>query len=51
LGTGVAGGKGLVIIRYPNSYSAPQSTTGSPVVVSSGGFRIYIFTSSGSITF
>jgi hypothetical protein len=40
-----------VIIRYPDSFAAPTATTGSPTVTVSGGFRIYQWTSSGSITF
>jgi hypothetical protein len=48
---GANGGKGIVIIRYADSYSAAISTTGSPGVVVSGGFRKYTFNDSGSITF
>jgi hypothetical protein len=40
-----------VIIRYPDIFAAPTATTGSPTVTVSGGFRIYRWTSSGSITF
>jgi hypothetical protein len=46
-----AGGSGVVIIRYPDSFLAATSTTGSPTVTVTGGFRIYRWTSSGSITF
>jgi hypothetical protein len=45
------GGSGIVIIRYPDNYDAAASTTGSPTVTVSGGYRIYTWTSSGSITF
>lgn len=45
------GGSGRVIIRYPDSYSAAVSTTGSPSYSVSDGYRTYIWTSSGSITF
>jgi hypothetical protein len=49
--TSGAGGSGIVIIRYPSSYKLAASTTGSPTVTTSGGFNIYQWTSSGSITF
>jgi hypothetical protein len=40
-----------VIIRYADSYPAASATTGSPTITVAGGFRIYQWTSSGSITF
>jgi hypothetical protein len=40
-----------VILRYPDTYSLATSTTGSPTVTTTGGYRIYKFTGSGSITF
>jgi hypothetical protein len=46
-----AGGSGVVIIRYPDSYALATSTTGGPTVSTTGGYRIYKWTSSGSITF
>jgi hypothetical protein len=46
-----AGGSGIVILRYPDTFKSASSTTGSPTISTSGGFRIYKFTSSGSITF
>jgi len=46
-----AGGSGIVIIRYADSYPAAASTTGSPTITVAGGHRVYKGTSSGSITF
>jgi hypothetical protein len=46
-----AGGSGVVIIRYPDSYAAAISTTGSPVIDVSGGYRTYTFIATGTITF
>jgi hypothetical protein len=40
-----------VIIRYPDTFSLASSTTGSPTVATTGGYRIYTYTASGSITF
>jgi hypothetical protein len=40
-----------VIVRYPSSYSEAATTSGSPTVTVSGGYRIYEWTGSGSITF
>jgi hypothetical protein len=39
-----------VIIRYSDSYPAATSTTGTPTVTVSGGYRTYKFTGNGSIT-
>jgi hypothetical protein len=50
-GGGGNGGSGVVIIRYSDSYNLATSTTGSPTITTSGGYRIYKFTGSGSITF
>jgi hypothetical protein len=47
---GGTGGSGVVIIRWPDSLPAATSTTGSPTVTVTGGYRIYTFTGSGSIT-
>jgi hypothetical protein len=49
-GIGGTGGSGIVIVRHPDT-DAAATTTGSPTVTTSGGFRIYTFTGSGSITF
>jgi len=48
---GGAGGSGIVILRYPSTSSAASSTTGSPTIVISGGYRYYTWTGNGSITF
>jgi hypothetical protein len=45
------GSSGVVIIRYLDTYPAAASTTGSPTIATTGGYRIYTWTSSGSITF
>jgi hypothetical protein len=50
-GTGGAGGSGTVIIRYPTTFSLASSTTGNPTITTTGGYNIYTWTSSGSITF
>jgi len=50
-GTGGTGGSGIVIVRYPDSYLVATSTTGSPTITVAGGYRVYVWTSSGSITF
>jgi len=48
-GLGGNGGSGVVIIRHSSEVTA-SATTGSPTVTTSGGYRIYTFTGSGSIT-
>jgi len=49
-GNGGNGGSGVVILRYPDTFPLAASTSGSPTVVTSCGYRIYTFTASGSIT-
>jgi hypothetical protein len=39
-----------VAIRYLDSFLAAASTTGSPTITVSGGYRTYTWTGSGSIT-
>jgi hypothetical protein len=41
----------VVVVRYLDSYPAASATTGSPTITVTGGYRTYIWTSSGSITF
>lgn len=48
---GEAGGSGVVIIRYPDTYANPTATTGNPVVNYANGYKIYTWTNSGSVTF
>lgn len=50
-GSGANGGSGIVLLRYSDSFPAATSTTGSPTTTTSGGYRYYKFTASGSITF
>jgi hypothetical protein len=40
-----------VIIRYVDTYDAASATTGSPTITVAGGYRVYQWTASGSITF
>lgn len=49
-GSSGAGGSGIVIIRYSSALSAATSTTGSPTITVSGGYRYYTFTGDGSLT-
>jgi hypothetical protein len=48
---GGSGGSGIVVIRYADTYGEASATTGSPTITVAGGYRVYKFTSSGSITF
>jgi hypothetical protein len=41
----------VVVIKYADSYPLAAGTTGSPTIVTSGGFRTYTYTGSGTITF
>jgi hypothetical protein len=50
-GKGSNGGSGVVILRFADTESAAASTTGSPTITVAGGYRVYKWTSSGSITF
>jgi hypothetical protein len=47
-GTAKAGGKGVVIIRYPDTFpSATTLTVGT--LTTTGGYKIYTFNDSGTI--
>ena len=48
---GSNGGSGIVIVRYADTKPAAASTTGSPTITVAGGYRVYKWTTSGSITF
>jgi hypothetical protein len=48
---GGTGGSGVVIIRYPSNFDNAVATTGSPTFTNTGGYKIYRWTGSGSITF
>jgi hypothetical protein len=48
---GQAGGSGIVVIRYPSYLAPATSTTGSPETYTTGGWRVYKFVASGTITF
>jgi hypothetical protein len=39
-----------VIIRYSSAYSLARTTTGSPTVTVSGGYRNYRWTGNGTLT-
>jgi hypothetical protein len=49
--TDAGGTQGVFIIRYSSSVPAATSTTGSPTITNTGGYRTYTWTTSGSITF
>jgi hypothetical protein len=49
--SGGNGGSGIVIIRYPANLAPPTAVTGGPQVLYNNGYQIYVWTSSGTITF
>ena len=51
VGSGAAGGSGIVIIRYPQTLSSPTSVTGDVQIGYAAGYQIYTWTSSGTVTF
>jgi hypothetical protein len=48
---GGTGGSGIVIIRYNALLNPPVATTGNPQMSIVNGYRIYTWTSSGTVTF
>lgn len=44
------GGSGIVILRFLSTVTV-SSTTGSPTITTDGSYKVYKFTSSGTITF
>lgn len=48
IGEGITGGSGVVVVRYPNTYST-ATVTGSPTYTNTGGYHVYKFTGSGTI--
>jgi hypothetical protein len=51
--TQASGGSGIVILRYPDTFIPASTFTqdATHTYTVSGGFRIYTFLASGSITF
>jgi hypothetical protein len=47
----ISGGSGIVVIRYLNTFPDAAATAGSPTFTNVGGYKIYKFTATGSITF
>ena len=50
-GSSGSGSGGICIFKYSDTYPAAANTTGSPTITVTGGYRIYKFASSGTITF
>lgn len=48
---GGEGGAGIVVIKYASTYSEASIVLGNPTVTTTGGNRIYKFTSTGTIFF
>jgi len=48
---GGVGGSGVVILRYSDVSDPASATTGSPIITVDGGYRVYVWTTSGTITF
>lgn len=50
-GNGGNGGSGIALLRYSDTVADATSTTGSPTLYTTGGYKYYKFTGDGSITF
>jgi hypothetical protein len=46
---GGSGGRGVVIISYPNTFADAAATTGSPTLTNVGGNKIYTWTGAGTV--
>ena len=49
-GSGGVGGSGIAIIWEPSSNNLP-TLLGNPIIITTSGFRVYVFNSSGAIVF
>lgn len=45
-----SGSSGVIVIRYPEAKDNAASTTGSPTFTINGGYKIYTFTGTGTIS-
>jgi hypothetical protein len=50
-GSSGAGGSGLVVLRYSDGLPPPFATSGSPTLITNGGYQYYVWTGDGTITF
>jgi hypothetical protein len=46
-----SGASGIVIVRFSANTAPPASVTGNPQILYNYGYQIYVWTSSGTITF
>ena len=44
------GQPGVCVFRYPDTFPTAPTTTGSPELITTGGYHIYTFTSSGTVS-
>lgn len=50
-GVGAAGGSGIIILAYPDTYTTPVSSVGITTLTTRPGYRVYQFTgATGSVT-